>query len=161
MEGMNAPSAAPAAIESPNPAEGAGPITAFARLAALLTLGLGVLGLVPGITSNYSEMGFYDSGANLFGLFRTSVVVASVQILFGLTILTFSGSARQAHKTVVWVALTYLCAGLGGAGLMVNASRDDLPVNVASNWLHLVLFVVLLGGAAAARKKHVEQLGVY
>lgn len=157
---MNAP-AAPAAIESAHPTEVSGPVNGFARAAGVLVLGLGVLGLVPGIVTHYSDLGFYSSGANLFGLFRTSIVSASLQILFGLAILAFSGSVRQAHKVVVWVALAYLAAGLAGAGLRVNAERDDLVVNAASNWLHLALFFVLAGGAARSRKKHIEQLGVF
>lgn len=158
---MNAPAHEPLAIESANPAEAGGPVCGYARAIAVLVLALAVLGAIPGITSNYSQMGFYSSEANLFGLFRTSTVVIAVQVLFGLAILAFSGSPRQAHKVVIWVALAYLTAGLGGAGLMVNASRTDLPVNAASNWLHLALFVVILAGAWRTRKKHVEELGVF
>ncbi|MEZ0491645.1 DUF4383 domain-containing protein [Kineococcus sp. TBRC 1896] len=159
---MNAPAAhSPAAIEARHPVEAGGPVCGYARAIAVLVLALGVLGAVPGITSNYSQMGFYYSEADLFGLFRTSAVVIGLQVLFGLTVLAFSGSPRQAHKVVTWVALAYLSAGLGGAGLVVNASRTDLPVNVASNWLHLGLFVVILAGAWRTRRKHVEELGVF
>nr|WP_179752877.1 DUF4383 domain-containing protein [Kineococcus aurantiacus] len=161
MSPVNAPATAPAAIESANPAEAGGPVTSYARAVGALVLGLGVLGLVPGVVTHYSELGLYSSGANLFGLFRTSVVSASLQVLFGLTVLSVSGSVRQAHKAVVFTALAYLLAGLSGAGLVVNATRSDLVVNVASNWLHLALFAVVLGGAVRARRKHVAQLGVF
>jgi hypothetical protein len=156
---MNAPAASPAAIEAA-PVTG-GPVTSYARAVGVLLIVLGVLGLVPGIVTDYDLMGFYHSDAELFGLFRTSVLVGSLQILFGLTVLTFSGSVRQAHKVVVWVALVYLVAGLSGAGLVVNPLREDLPVNVASNWLHLALFVVILGGAIQARRKQIAENGVF
>lgn len=156
---MNAPAATPAAIEAP-PAP-SGPVNSYARGVAVVVGALGVLGLVPGITTNYGGMGFFRSEAELFGLFTSSVVTASVQILLAMTVLAFSGSARQAHKTVVWVALTYLAVGLAGAGLVVNSPSDVLPVNAASNWLHLGLGLVLLAGAARTRAKHAEDLGVF
>lgn len=156
---MSSHAASPAAIEAA-PVSG-GPVTGYARGVGVLVLALGVLGLVPGITTNYDAMGFFRSDAHLFGLFTSSVVSASLQILFGLTVLAFSGSPRQAHKAVCWVAVAYLVAGLAGAGIVVNSPNPVLPVNVASNWLHLVLGLVLAGGAAATRKKHVDELGVF
>lgn len=156
---MNAPAASPAAIEAaPVPS---GPINSFARGVAVIVGGLGVLGLIPGITTNYAGMGFFRSEAELFGLFTTSILSASIQILMGLTILAFSGSAKQAHKTVVWVALTYLALGLAGAGVMVNDPNPVHPVNVAGNWLHLALGLVILAGAARTRAKHQDELGVF
>ena len=156
---MSSHAAAPAAIEAA-PVSG-GPVSWYARGVAVLVLGLGVLGLIPGVTTNYDGMGFFGSDAHLFGLFTSSVVSASLQILFGLTILAFSGSPRQAHKTVCWVAIAYLVAGLAGAGIVVNSPSDVLPVNTASNWLHLALGIVIAAGAARTRAKHVEELGVF
>jgi hypothetical protein len=156
---MSSHAAAPAAIEAA-PVSG-GPVTGYARGVAVLVLALGVLGLIPGITTNYDAMGFFRSDAHLFGLFTSSVVSASLQILFGLVVLTFSGSPRQGHKAVCWVAIAYLVAGLAGAGIVANSPSPVLPVNVASNWLHLALGVFIAAGAARARAKHVEEHGVF
>lgn len=156
---MSSHAAAPAAIEAA-PVSG-GPVSRYARGVGVLVLALGVLGLVPGVTTNYSGMGFFRSEAHLFGLFTSSVVTASLQILFGLTILAFSGSPRQGHKTVAWVAIAYVVAALAGVGMVENSPSPVLPVNAASNWLHLVLGLVILAGAARARAKHVEELGVF
>ncbi|WP_432565344.1 DUF4383 domain-containing protein [Kineococcus sp. SYSU DK003] len=158
---MNVVAPAPAAIEAADTAADRGPVTRFAKGVGVLVLGLGVLGLVPGLVTDYASLGFFHSEARLFGIFTTSVTASSLQILFGLTVLAFSGSTKQAHKAVVWVALAYLAAGLGGAGLDVNAARPDVPVNPAVNWLHLVLFVVILVGASASRRKQIAQHGVF
>ena len=160
---MNASSAPPATRPAAAEAApvGGGPVTGYARGAGVLVTALGVLGVVPGITSGYGAMGFFRSDAHLFGLFTSSVTSASLQVLLGLTILAFSGSPRQAHKAVCWTAVTYLAAAIAGAGLVVNSPSPVLPVNVASNWLHLALGLVLAVGAAAARRKHVQELGVF
>ena len=149
----------PAAIEAAPTS--AGPITLFARAVGGLLILLGVLGLVPGITADYDQLGFYRTGAELFGLFATSVVSASVLILLGSTALAFSGSVRQAHKTVCWIGLTFLVVAVAGAGLMVNSPSDLKPVNAAANWLHLVLGVVVLAGAGASRAKHLADNDVF
>ncbi|ABS05565.1 DUF4383 domain-containing protein [Kineococcus radiotolerans] len=156
------PTTAPAAVPALDaPAPAGGPVTRYARGAGVLVTALGVLGALPGATSNYDAMGLFRSDAHLFGLFTTSATSASLQVLFGLTVLAFSGSPRQAHKAVCWTALAYLVAAVAGAGLVVNSPSPVLPVNVASNWLHLGLGLALAVGAAAARRRHVAELGVF
>jgi len=149
----------PAAIEAAPTS--AGPITLFARAVGGLLIALGVLGLVPGITADYDQLGFYRTGAELFGLFATSVVSSSLLILFGATALAFSGSVRQSHKTVCWIGLTLLTLAVAGAGLLVNSPSELKPVNAGSNWLHLVLGLALLAGAGASRAKHVSDDDVF
>lgn len=139
----------------------ASPITLFARAVGGLLVLLGVLGLIPGITTNYDQLGFFRTGAELFGLFATSVTSSSILILFGATALAFSGSVRQGHKTVCWIGLSLVVAAVAGAGLMVNSPSELKPVNVGANWLHLVLGLVLLAGAGASRAKHLADHDVF
>lgn len=139
----------------------AGPINLFARAVGGLLVLIGVLGLIPGITADYDQLGFYRSGAELFGLFTTSVTSSSLFILFGASALAFSGSVRQGHKTVCWIGLALIVAAIAGAGVVADSPSDVLPVNAAANWLHVVLGFVLLAGAYGARRKHVEEHGVF
>ena len=46
----------------------------------------GILGFIPGITTNYDDMTFAgeDSGAELLGLFQVSVLHNIVHLLFGV-----------------------------------------------------------------------------
>ena len=64
-------------------------------------LGAGILGFIPGITTNYSDMTFAgnDSGAELLGLFQVSILHNIVHLLFGVGILM-----ARTHEG----ALTYL-----------------------------------------------------
>ncbi|NAZ81637.1 DUF4383 domain-containing protein [Kineococcus sp. R8] len=137
-----------------------GPITKYARAVGGFLVLLGVLSLVPGITTNYAGMGFYSSEAQLFGLFTTSIVASAVYLGTGACCIAFSTSPRQGHKTVVLTGLLFIVVAVGGAGLVVNPS-PPLPVNEASNWLHLVMGFLIPMGAARARAKHVEKYGVF
>lgn len=137
------------------------PINLYAKGVGGLLVVIGILGFIPGITTNYDQMGFFRTGAELFGLFATSVFSGSLFILFGLTVLAFSGSFRQAHKTVCWVGLTMFALGMAGAGMAHNSPSDLLPVNIASNWMHVVLGLVIMVGAGATRARHVAEHGAY
>ncbi|WP_167583391.1 DUF4383 domain-containing protein [Kineococcus rubinsiae] len=137
-----------------------GPITKYARgVGGFLGL-LGVLSLVPGVTTNYSGMGFYSSEAQLFGLFTTSIVAAAVYLTAGACCIAFSTSPRQGHKAVVLTGNLLIIVAIGGAGLVVNPS-PPLPVNEASNYFHLFLGILLLLGSVRAKAMHVKQYGVF
>ena len=62
----------------------------FARAAAavvgIVFLLVGVLGFIPGITTDYDSMTFadQDSGAELLGVFQVSVLHNIVHLLFGV-----------------------------------------------------------------------------
>lgn len=155
---MSAPTSTPQALEAPPVSDG--PIAKYARLTGALLVVLGVLGLVPGVTTSYDELGVWGSGAQLFGVFTTSITGSAVLILLGVTCVTFSGSPRQGHKAVVWSCLTLVVAGIAGAGLVVNSPEPELPVDAAANWLHLVLGLVLLAGAKGAKSKYCAGGGV-
>ena len=72
----------------------------FARAAAAVVgvvfLLVGVLGFVPGITTNYDTMTFADheSGAELLGIFQVSVLHNIVHLLFGVGGLVAATQAR-------------------------------------------------------------------
>lgn len=113
---------------------------AAAVVAATFAL-VGVLGFIPGITTNYDEMEFagHESGAELLGIFQVSVLHNAVHLLFGLVgfflIRTWSGARAYligggAVYGVVWLY-----------GLLVDQHGDAnfLPVNNADDWLHLIL----------------------
>ncbi|WP_432564039.1 DUF4383 domain-containing protein [Kineococcus sp. SYSU DK003] len=138
-----------------------GPVRRHAQATgALLTL-LGVLGFVPGITANYDEMGFFRSDAQLFGVFTVSVVSSALLFLYGVTVLAFAGSVRQAHKNVVLHALVLIGMGVAGAGIVANSPADVLPTNPASNWLYLALGVITLVGGHVSRQRQVQRHGAF
>ncbi|MCI2237190.1 DUF4383 domain-containing protein [Paenibacillus sp. TRM 82003] len=155
---MSASPSTPVAIEAP-PADD-GPIAKFARAVGALLIVLGALQFVPGVTTNYDELEAWGSGAQLFGLFTVSATGAILTMTVGALCVAFSGSPRQGHKTVVWTGLLLITAAIGGAGLVFNSPNPELPVDDATNWLHLGLGLAILVGSKAAKEKYVKDKGV-
>ena len=115
---------------------------------------VGILGFIPGVTTNYDDLAFAgnDSGAELLGLFQVSILHNIAHILFGVGIL-----AAGQHRTAVQYLLVagVLYAGLFVYGLIANGSSDSnfIPTNSADDALHGVLALALLGSWAATRNE--------
>ncbi|RAO27407.1 hypothetical protein ONO23_05264 [Micromonospora noduli] len=118
------------------------------QLAALVVAGvfllIGVLGFIPGITTEYGELRFagHHSDANLLGLFQVSILHNAVHLLFGLAGLVLARSVAGARVFLAAGGATYLALWLYGLAIeAVNpeAGANILPVNDADNWLHLAL----------------------
>ncbi len=113
-----------------------------ARLISVVFLLVGVLGFIPGITSespgNFSGEG---SEAELFGIFQVSILLNMVHLLFGIFGLALASTADGARTFLVGGGAIYLLLWIVG----LIGGLDWLPSNAADNWLHFVLGVVLLG----------------
>jgi hypothetical protein len=115
---------------------------------------VGILGFIPGITTNYDDMAFAgsDSGAELLGLFQVSILHNIAHMLFGVGIL-----AARRHVTSVQYLLAagVLYGVLFVYGLFANgdSSANFIPTNSADDVLHLVLSLALLGSWAATRNE--------
>ncbi|WP_018252010.1 DUF4383 domain-containing protein [Salinispora mooreana] len=130
------------------------------QVAALAVAGilllLGVLGFVPGITTDYDELRFAgpDSGAKLFGLFQVSFLHNILLLgsgLAGLVLARRVGGARV--FLTVGGALT-LALWIYGLAIDRSSSANVIPVNDADNWLHLGLgFAMLVLGLLLSNQK--------
>ncbi|MEV1075524.1 DUF4383 domain-containing protein [Micromonospora parva] len=118
------------------------------QLAALVVAGvfllIGVLGFIPGITTDYGELRFagHHSDANLLGLFQVSILHNAVHLLFGLAGLVLARSIAGARVFLAAGGAIYLALWLYGLAIeAVNpeGGANILPVNDADNWLHLAL----------------------
>lgn len=107
---------------------------------------VGVLGFVPGITTNYSQLSFagHESNALLLGVFQVSVLHNIVHLLFGAAGLLMGRTARQSRFYLFGGGLVYLV--LWGYGLLIDqaSTANFVPVNTADNWLHAALGVVMV-----------------
>jgi uncharacterized protein DUF4383 len=112
-------------------------------LLGIVFLLVGILGFIPGITTNYDDMSFAgdDSGAELLGIFQVSILHNLVHALFGIAGLALARSMDGAKQYLFGGGVIYL--GLWILGLANGG--DWIPVNSADNWLHLVLGVSLIG----------------
>ncbi|MEV4658009.1 DUF4383 domain-containing protein [Micromonospora sp. NPDC049301] len=118
------------------------------QAAALILAGafllIGVLGFIPGITTDYGELRFagHHSEARLLGLFQVSILHNAVHLLFGLVGLVLARSVGGARLFLAGGGAVYLALWLYGLGIEAideEAGANILPINAADNWLHLAL----------------------
>jgi Domain of unknown function (DUF4383) len=135
------------------------PIQSVGLAVGVVFLLVGVLGFVPGITSNYDDLKFagHGSDAQLLGLFDTSVLHNIVHLLFGVAGIVLSKSWDGARTFLVGGGAIYLVLFVYGAIFHGDAGSNWIPVNWADNVLHLALGagMVVLGivlGKDAVRK---------
>ena len=114
---------------------------------------VGVLGFVPGITTNYSDLSFADhhSDAKLLGLFQVSVLHNIVHILFGVAGLALWRTAPGARMYLIGGGVIYILLGVYGAAVSQHSDANFVPVNGADDVLHIGLgaAMILLGFVGA------------
>ena len=116
---------------------------------------VGILGFIPGITTNVDDMTFAgnDSGAELLGIFQVSVLHNLVHLLFGLVGLWAARLCTTARVYLLASGLIYLVLFVYGMVVDRDSDANFVPVNSADDWLHLVLAIGMLAvGLAAGRR---------
>jgi uncharacterized protein DUF4383 len=108
---------------------------------------VGILGFIPGITSQYDTMGFAGHGsmAMLLGVFQVSILHNIVHLLFGVAGLAAARSAGGSRNYLIVGGVIYLVLWIYGllAGNSDSAA-NFVPVNTADNWLHFVLGIGMI-----------------
>ncbi|MFC4150043.1 DUF4383 domain-containing protein [Micromonospora mangrovi] len=130
------------------------PVRLVAQVVGAVFLLVGVLGFVPGITSDYHSLMFagHHSEAKLLGLFQVSVLHNVVHLLFGVAGLLLARSVAGARAYLVGGGAIYLVLWLYGLVVGSDSAANFVPLNTADNWLHLGLGVGMLGlGVALTR----------
>jgi hypothetical protein len=128
----------------------------FAQVFGAAFLLVGILGFIPGITTNYDDMGFAGdkSDPELLGLFQTSVLHNLVHLAFGVALLVASRRWDRARTALLVSGVIYFV--LFVYGLFVGGGTDDsanfIPVNNEDDVLHLLLSLGMLGAWAATRR---------
>lgn len=120
-------------------------LAALASGAAFLLVG--VLGFVPGVTSDYDslQVAGHESHAMLLGIFQVSVLHNVVHLLFGVAGLLMARTAGSARTFLVAGGVIYLLLWVYGLVVDRESAANFVPLNEADQWLHLVLAIVLLG----------------
>lgn len=113
---------------------------AAAAVGAVFLL-VGILGFVPGITTDYDTMQFagHHSDAALLGIFEVSILHNIVHLLFGVAGLALARSWSGARNYLVGGGAIYLVLWLYGLLIDKDSSANFVPVNVADDWLLFVL----------------------
>ncbi|MDQ3423216.1 MAG: DUF4383 domain-containing protein [Actinomycetota bacterium] len=113
---------------------------------AVAFLLIGVLGFVPGVTSDYGAMEFagHESGALLLGLFQVSILHNIVHLLYGVAGLAMGRTADGARAYLVGGGIIYLVLWIYGLVVDETSAANFVPLNDADDWLHLGLGAAMI-----------------
>jgi hypothetical protein len=111
-------------------------------------LGVGVLGFIPGITTDLGDIKFAgnDSPSELLGIFQVSILHNIVHLLFGIAGVALSRTTANAKMYLLYSGVIYVA--LFVFGVIISTGDDNanfIPANGADDVLHLALAVGVLG----------------
>lgn len=117
------------------------PLRIAAAVVGAVLLVVGVLGFIPGSTTNYDSMEWagQHSDAQLLGLFAVSILHNIVHLLFGVAGLLACRTALASRAFLLGGGLIYLVQWLYGMVTDQHSDANFVPVNTADNWLHFAL----------------------
>jgi arginine exporter protein ArgO len=126
-----------------------------AQAMGVVFLLVGILGFIPGITSNYNTMMFagHESQAMLLGIFQVSILHNIVHLLFGVAGLAMAKTASGARNYLLGGGIIYAILWIYGLVIGQDSAANFVPVNSADNWLHLFLAVAMIALALALSRK--------
>jgi uncharacterized protein DUF4383 len=142
-----------------NAAQPRSPLRTAALLVGAVFLLVGLLGFIPGITTDYGDLSGAgnNSGAELLGIFQVSVLHNIVHLLFGVAGVLLSRTNENSRNYLIGGGVIYLVLWIYGLVIDKDSSANFVPVNSADDWLHFVLGVGMIGlGVALSRNLRTE-----
>jgi Domain of unknown function (DUF4383) len=133
---------------------GRAPVELAAAAVGAVFLLVGILGFIPGVTTDYDTMSFAGrhSEAALLGVFNVSILHNLVHVAFGVAGLLMARTFSTARLFLIGGGIIYLLLFLYGIAIDHESSANFIPVNTADNWLHLGLAVLMIAlGAILGR----------
>ncbi|WP_432515425.1 DUF4383 domain-containing protein [Kineococcus sp. SYSU DK001] len=122
------------------------PVSLTSLIVGAAFLLVGVLGFVPGVTTNYGALGGagHHSGAMLLGVFQVSVLHNLLHLAFGVLGVALSRVPSLAKAFLVVGGVAYLGLWVYGLVTADDSTANFVPVNAADDWLHLGLGLGML-----------------
>lgn len=107
---------------------------------------VGILGFIPGVTTNYESLLVvgHESAALLLGIFQVSILHNIVHLLFGVAGILMARTRTQAKNFLLYGGIIYLVLWVYGLLVGHDTPANFVPVNSADNWLHLVLGIGMI-----------------
>ena len=117
------------------------PLQTVATVFGAVFLLVGILGFIPGITTNFDEIQFagHESEAMLLGIFQVSILHNIVHLLFGVAGLAMARSFAGAKSFLIGGGAIYLVLWIYGLLINKDSAANFVPLNTADDWLHFVL----------------------
>ena len=122
---------------------------------------VGILGFIPGITTDYSTMEFasHESDAKLLGIFEVSILHNIVHLLFGVAGLAMARAWDSSRTYLIGGGAVYLVLWIYGLVIDHESAANFVPVNDADNWLHFVLGLGMIALGVLLSKRDRDRLG--
>jgi len=131
------------------------PVQVAALLVGVVFLLVGVLGFIPGVTTNFEQLTFagHQSEAALLGIFNVSVLHNIVHLLFGIAGVLAARTFSAARTYLIVGGIIYLALFVYGMLIDHDSAANFVPVNTADNYLHLALGLGMVAlGALLGRR---------
>ena len=122
------------------------PIQYIALVYGLVFLLVGVLGFIPGITTNYDTLAIagHHSEAMLLGLFQVSVLHNVVHLFYGVVGVAMCRTAVMSRDYLRWGGIVYGLLWIYGLVVNHDSNANLVPLNTGDNWLHFGLAVTMI-----------------
>jgi arginine exporter protein ArgO len=137
------------------------PVQLAALAVGAVFLLVGILGFIPGITTDYDTMSFasHHSDAKLLGIFNVSILHNLVHVAFGVAGIVLARAAATAKSFLIVGGVIYLALWLYGLVIDKDSAANFVPVNSADDWLHFVLGVGMVAlGVLLGRNRHTSRV---
>ena len=137
------------------------PVQLAALAVGAVFLLVGILGFIPGITTDYDTMSFasHHSQAKLLGIFNVSILHNLVHVAFGVAGIVLARAAATAKSYLIVGGVIYLALWLYGLVIDKDSAANFVPVNSADDWLHFVLGVGMVAlGVLLGRNRHTSRV---
>ncbi|PHV67040.1 DUF4383 domain-containing protein [Williamsia muralis] len=137
------------------------PVQLAALAVGAVFLLVGILGFIPGITTDYDTMSFasHHSEAKLLGIFNVSILHNLVHVAFGVAGIVLARAAATAKSYLIVGGVIYLALWLYGLVIDKDSAANFVPVNSADDWLHFVLGVGMVAlGVLLGRNRHTSRV---
>ena len=109
---------------------------------------VGILGFIPGVTTNYDDMKFagHESEAELLGIFQTSILHNIVHLAYGVLGIVASRAWDWSRIFLIGGGIAYLALWIYGLLVGPDSGANFVPTNTADDWLvHFVFGALMLG----------------
>lgn len=138
------------------------PIQLAALVVGAIFLLVGVLGFIPGVTTDYDALQWagHESHAQLFGIFTVSVLHNLVHLVFGVLGVIAAAGAATARIFLLGGGVVYLALWVYGLLVDQHSDANFVPLDDADNWLHLGLGLGMVAlGLILSRRTRTTTLG--
>ena len=105
------------------------PVQKAALAVGVVFLAVGILGFVPGITTNYDQLSFagHHSDAALLGIFNVSVLHNLVHLAFGIAGIVLARTFNSARSYLIGGGVVYLALFVYGLVIDHDSSANFVP----------------------------------